>query len=120
MGGVGGANLNVDFVPRNGFQNKELGSLNVQTEMYFYCFLFLRQELDDFTMFQLLIPEIINCAVSCGQNEAVEGEALHVVGLGGSFELKKSNKQLATSINVWMEVLDERATNQVDNVRQLL
>ena len=117
---MGGANLNVDFVPRNGFQNKELGSLNVQTEMYFYCFLFLRQELDIFTIFQLLIPEIIDCAVSCGQNEAVEGEALHVVGLGGSFELKKSNKQLATSINVWMEVLDERATNQVDNVRQLL
>ena len=80
---MGGANLNVDFVPRNGFQNKELGSLNVQTEMCFYCFLFLRQELD---IFQLLIPEIIDSAVSCGQNEAVEGEALHVIGLEGNYE----------------------------------
>ena len=32
------------------------------------------------------IPEIIDGAISCGQNEAVEGEALHVVGLGGNFE----------------------------------
>ena len=34
-------------------------------------------------------PEIVDGAISCGQNEAVEGEALHVIGLGGSFKSKQ-------------------------------
>ena len=32
------------------------------------------------------IPEIIDGAISSGKNEAVEREALHVIGLGGSFK----------------------------------
>ena len=95
-------NLNVDFVPRNCLQNLELGSLDVQTEMFFVI-------ICDFVIIDLVfiishlfseIPEIIDCAIACCQDQAVEWKALDVVRLRASFQKEqiKNNHIIKLSI----------------------
>ena len=79
-------NLNVDFVPGNCLQNLKLSSLNVQTETFCVIIdlVFIKEDVFSITLYLYFpseIPEIIDCAISCGQDKAVEGKALHVVRL---------------------------------------
>ena len=56
------------------------------------------------------IPEIVDSAISCGQNEAVEREALHVIGLEGSLKRKLGENCQATYIFIKGTIIHHHAT----------